>query len=86
MTGPWCIATPILADIFYISLDFGIATKFEEEKSKLNATIEGFKKENDKINESIRELEDILESKSTQVEYLRESLNNCNDKNVVASL
>ena len=52
----------------------------EEEKSKLNATIEGFKKENDKVNESVRELEDILESKSTQVEYLRENLNNCNDK------
>ena len=52
----------------------------EEDKCKLNASLEGLKKENDKLGESVREMEEIIESKSTQVEYLRENLNNCNDK------
>ena len=52
----------------------------EEDKCKLNSSLEGLKKENDKLGESVREMEEILESKSTQVEYLRESLNNCNEK------
>ena len=52
----------------------------EEDKAKLNVIIDGLKTKNDEIGESVRELEELLESKSHQVEYLRESLNNCNDK------